>query len=530
MAKVIPVGPIDPVLYAFAKKEAEKAERNPRYAPKNCPADRGQIIYKRIGNAVKALVITHSFQGNYHPSTRSSIPIFDILDGADGKIAELSEVDGSGNKDEYTTLSPLSYSTYRRREGFYRLDNLSAGIKHYGRTERSLLFVGTGPSVDYWQQTITVTGSDEEKVEFYQQFIDEEGVCGLKMIGSYSADIGNYKWVNFAAGWSNAYWDHIRIRDESSTAHEIVSAGIKGEDYWYVVATQTNTVSRGPGLIFGSGRITQEREYKISVNGSLIETISGPYFERTYTYGPYGGTSEDTNDEREWRIGASLLGVARCDAGGLCYLLDTEFDPPMRRAVTPTRSGYSAIANRFGVFLVDLTADKLRPRIIWVKPKELDSPSEDQRLRVRRLLHNTKAATDGDYETNSVAIIINLFGEDTSEGIPGEGFARGKNVGLITRTKSPNDVIFISMESGEFVDLTDLITRHALGEITEDEVRGWRTGPKKGAAEDLVFRHKKLMGEYPQEFTRNLIQASLMAGAEKKIIKKAHASFEQLLK
>ena len=35
MARVVPVGPIDPELYAFAKKEAEKAERNPRYVPKN---------------------------------------------------------------------------------------------------------------------------------------------------------------------------------------------------------------------------------------------------------------------------------------------------------------------------------------------------------------------------------------------------------------------------------------------------------------------------------------------------------------
>lgn len=58
MARVVPVGPIDPVLYAFAKKEAEKAERNPRYVPKNCPADRGRIIYKRIGNAVKAIIRT----------------------------------------------------------------------------------------------------------------------------------------------------------------------------------------------------------------------------------------------------------------------------------------------------------------------------------------------------------------------------------------------------------------------------------------------------------------------------------------
>lgn len=57
MAKVIPVGPIDPVLYGFAKKQAEKAERDPRYVPKKLETPGHSITYRRVGATVKAFVI-----------------------------------------------------------------------------------------------------------------------------------------------------------------------------------------------------------------------------------------------------------------------------------------------------------------------------------------------------------------------------------------------------------------------------------------------------------------------------------------
>lgn len=57
MARVVPVGPIDPELYAFAKKEAEKAERNPRYVPKKRETPAHTVFYRRAGATVKAFVI-----------------------------------------------------------------------------------------------------------------------------------------------------------------------------------------------------------------------------------------------------------------------------------------------------------------------------------------------------------------------------------------------------------------------------------------------------------------------------------------
>lgn len=57
MAKVIPVGPLNPELYAFAKKQAERAERVPGYVPKKVETPAHSIIYRRAGGAVKAFVI-----------------------------------------------------------------------------------------------------------------------------------------------------------------------------------------------------------------------------------------------------------------------------------------------------------------------------------------------------------------------------------------------------------------------------------------------------------------------------------------
>ena len=57
MARVVPVGPIDPEPYAFAKKEAEKAERNPRYVPKKRETPAHTVFYRRAGATVKAFVI-----------------------------------------------------------------------------------------------------------------------------------------------------------------------------------------------------------------------------------------------------------------------------------------------------------------------------------------------------------------------------------------------------------------------------------------------------------------------------------------
>lgn len=115
MARVVPVGPIDPELYAFAKKEAEKAERNPRYVPKNCPADRGQIIYKRIGATVKALVTTSSYICNFAAQNRMSFPPTPDMYK---DMAEDFPLDTSGDYGDPNFQYPDYVITSLRNDGF----------------------------------------------------------------------------------------------------------------------------------------------------------------------------------------------------------------------------------------------------------------------------------------------------------------------------------------------------------------------------------------------------------------------------
>lgn len=75
MANVIPVGPIDPVLYGFAKKQAEKAERDPRYVPKRLETPAHSITYRRVGATVKAFVIDKIAPITYSRSDSSALPI-----------------------------------------------------------------------------------------------------------------------------------------------------------------------------------------------------------------------------------------------------------------------------------------------------------------------------------------------------------------------------------------------------------------------------------------------------------------------
>ena len=115
MARVVPVGPIDPELYAFAKKEAEKAERNPRYAPKKRETPAHTVFYRRVGATVKAFVIdkiapiTFSSPGSVLPIK----PNFLHLDsGLPEKIygrADLSISSGRKYADQGSLLGSLGW-------------------------------------------------------------------------------------------------------------------------------------------------------------------------------------------------------------------------------------------------------------------------------------------------------------------------------------------------------------------------------------------------------------------------------------
>ena len=117
MARVVPVGPIDPKLYAFAKKEAEKAERNPRYAPKKMETPAHSVFYRRVGEAVKAFVvdkiapITFSSPGSAIPIRPNFLHLHSELPK---KVYGRENLSMSNSREYCDASSPLAdtYSAY----------------------------------------------------------------------------------------------------------------------------------------------------------------------------------------------------------------------------------------------------------------------------------------------------------------------------------------------------------------------------------------------------------------------------------
>lgn len=383
MARVVPVGPIDPELYAFAKKEAEKAERNPRYVPKNCPAERGQIIYKRVGSVVKALVFSKVLIGNFYYNVRSPIFIFYELNKALEQIESLSGFDDSGN---------ITEPNYTRGSHLGAIDNPQAGIRQYFSEEYSHAFVHN-PGDNYWSQTQTITSSDTHHVEFFRQVLNQDGDGEVELIGRFTANTGTYNSYSFSAGWRDA-WDHIQIRQLASQYSTIPAAAVKGDDYFILLYRYSHIRNSGPGLVVGSGYIAESTEYDLVVNGETVDTIYSSRYEYSYTYyGSSSGGSQRQNtttgkwiEASRWFSGAPAL-FPRVDGGGLGYLTSGLAGGHFADTMS---APYRTIANRFGVFIVIM--DENEPVLVWIKPLNTEGDEEREKYKVRYLLRDKEGA------------------------------------------------------------------------------------------------------------------------------------------
>lgn len=120
MARVIYTGPLNPVIFARAKKEAEKAERIKGYTPRIIKTPSHTVVYSKTGAEVKAVVmdmlapITFSIPGSAIPVAPNFLHLHPDLPekvyGQENKIAI------SNGVDRYFTL--LSYPRYTPIVGF----------------------------------------------------------------------------------------------------------------------------------------------------------------------------------------------------------------------------------------------------------------------------------------------------------------------------------------------------------------------------------------------------------------------------
>lgn len=523
MARVVPVGPIDPELYAFAKKEAEKAERNPRYVPKNCPADRGQIIYKRIGNAVKALVISaDEYIGNYSHNARSSIPIFFDLGSAVEDLENLTSFDSSGDFSVNTPLYSVSQTT-----GSVNFIGGGREIHVYSRDTRSREMIAFN-SDNYWYQDIKTKISTVTTVEFFGAAFDEDGIYRLDKLNEFQTSQDSvFEDHTFVSGWLNAY-DPPKYHTRTNRLEDVVGVATRGTDYFLVVKRSIEDVYKGDRTVTGTYYIKSGVEFDVIVNGTVSTTFKGPSSFNAGTYGPFGGgPAEYTTDGGDWHLTAPYPStkwfhlVPRSDSGGLGYIFGG-----VREIKSPTEvfagHSYRTIANKYGVFVVDYgTPSARRPSVVWIKPLHIkmdDQDDQDASLEVMRLLCDEDDAEQNEYATNSEVLTITPFGSEfygSTTAMP----SGSAHLFLISKKKSPNSVILMSASAGFYVDLSGVVEGYASGQITRTELEGWKI--------EEITELPKFPGEYPQWHPPSLMPIPLLSKKERKIANEAKKASEK---
>lgn len=523
MARVVPVGPIDPELYAFAKKEAEKAERNPRYVPKNCPADRGQIIYKRIGAMVKALVISvDEYIGNYSHNARSSIPIFYNIGSALEDRGNLTSFDNSGDFSVDTLHYDASQTT-----GIVNIIGCSDEIGVYSRDIRS--YENTGFNSDnYWYQDIKIKISTVTTVEFFGAAFDEDGIYRLYKLNEFqTAHDSVFERHSFISGWLNAY-NPPGYLTEVNRLEDVVGVATRGTDYFLVVMRSIEDAYKGDMAVAGTYYTKLGVEFDVIVNGIVSATFKGPSsFEAgTYAPGNRGEVTEYTTDGGDWNLIPPYHDikqfhlVPRCDSGGLGYIFGSvrEITRPMQ---VLSGHSYRTIANKYGVFVVDYGTDNaLRPSVLWIKPLHIkmdDQDDQDASLEVMRLLCDEDDAEQNGYATNSEVLTITPFGSEFYSNT--EDMPKGSlYLFLISKRKSPNSVILMSASVGFYVDLSGVIEGYASGQITRTELEGWKI--------EEITELPKFAGKYPQRHPPLLMPIPLLSKKERKIANEAKKASE----
>lgn len=506
MAKVIPVGPIDPVLYGFAKKQAEKAERDPRYVPKNCPAEMGRIIYRRIGGMVKALVVVTELIGMHKTNFVSTyIPYKYTL--RDKRYEDIQtyhnfnevygdpvRVDGYGD-----WYSPSYNKTYNQlSKSFADLGwgasaiTVTTSQSQHDSTYFAALYVSIAT------YNISHSSVDETIIRFHDKYLDDAESC--KTITEPESDDPP---PHHATNKAICLRDKLKIK----VVHEFtINTSYSGGQTGY--ASNNNGVLVGSGSIWNSGQSVSDiycgrKDEKFLVfylrtdsqysNG--YATSAPPYSTSaqtaTYTLVVNGNAILSKTKEPDHQAALAV----RIDDGGLAYIFYTKTDELNDRArvlsgLISNNSAYGAISNKYGVFVVvgdlkekkrkrqdgtEYTSRLIFSKIAWIRPKEKYAEDKDA-------IHSLD-------DDNSEIIIITpreppKFGEKDGEDYPqGDEPSWGYSYMLFASTADKNAVIASDDES--IFNVTTIIKRYIASKGTDDEMTADDVGEWRGAAKKV---------------------------------------------
>lgn len=501
MAKVIPVGPIDPVLYGFAKKQAEKAERDPRYTPKNCPAEMGRIIYRRIGGLVKALVFAVSsligmhrvnFVANYIPYK------FTLRDERYDDIqthSNVNEVYGDpvrvdGYGDWYSPTYDKVVS--ERSKGFTDLGQTASiiNITNFNYEHHATYFATLYHTRGSY--TISYTQTAETIVRIHEKYLDGAESC--KAIAEIENDDPT---PHYATNKSACLRDKLKVKvAHEHTVSTSTSGGMAG------FSANDDGIGTGAGSEFVSSQNISDihcgrKDEKFLVfylrtdsQSSNGYSTGGPPYSTstqtaTYTLVVNGSASLSKTKEPDHHAALAV----RIDGCGLAYLIYVKTSEQNDRVrvfsgLTNTSSAYEALSNKYGIFVAELDyKEKKRKRpngddytkklyyqkILWIRPKEKFGEDEDA-------IH----LLDDD---NSELIVITPqdppnFGEKDGEDYPeGDEKSRDYRYMLFARTTDKNAVIAI--DDDNMFDVTPMVkkyigSRGGEDEMSIDDAQKWR--------------------------------------------------------
>lgn len=528
MARVVPVGPLDAELYGFAKKEAERAERDPRYKPKNCSAERGQIVYKRIGAMVKALVIAKgglligAFETGY---ILSFVPLKAILAGPDFEQIETYysfpttyappvRVDGYGDWYHPSYSKTLN----SQAKGFGGIGGLASRTTvtattggESGTQYVTLYFISSSYSSAYettYKETIKIyekyldvdygdyTGGEDEVVEgdlpipHYDtkraKFLRENlkirvaHTLTITTVGgstSSGASVNNNGYIT--TGSSSTYW---------SSTIDSVTCGRKEDDYI---------------VLFSKSSSTQSDSYSSSSEGGYESSNS---LSQSTSHHLYVGGAEKWSREVEGSpyIAPKVFFVPRIDNGGLLYLLDFACTAPEEAefgslgefgwvggatynavsATYPSHSysttepfmTYPTLANKYGVFVVSPAK---------VSKSRKDSEGEDTVKHIGYWvvlwIRPNEAPSEGikllDKDNSEVIVITPReppkFGEKDGEDYPEGDDASWDYPYMLFSTTSDKDAVIVVDQASKY-DLSKTIRKYSALEMSAGDVQEWR--------------------------------------------------------
>lgn len=399
MARVVPVGPLDAELYGFAKKEAERAERDPRYKPKNCPAERGQIVYKRIGAMVKAIVRTVGEWGqvNFASSeaaffaadrklltagkfyeTRSSPAIYDpgvALELLNTAIAT-AEISG------YSTDEHLDWFDhqflYDDRDTCQRSSYPFLGVSDHAAY---CLVDGRviNPVYDYTYyanaNSFGIHGEialrlENRDIEFYRQDIID-GEVAPELLRTTRLFTGA---VSFGSATSTGHYLTIKYKKHHSSGP--TPGVVDGKCYLAYSETHYATID-----VVHEDLPVQWMKQRIAVirNILVIDGVEQEIGRTTKVEAVKGGGLQplpypedplvfvEIRNDKAGKTGDSIYMAARCDGGGV-YLFDN------RDCINDVRA-YCTLANEHGVF--SISAPTSAPQLAWCSSENKQKIEEE---------------------------------------------------------------------------------------------------------------------------------------------------------